>query len=155
MSDIVYESHIEGLQLAFRGKVRDVYDLGDALLIVTTDRLSAFDVVLPTPIPQKGRGLSSLSPFWFERTRHLVPHHPPDRPLEEGRHQVGVWDSQRRAEPDRRGDDARLLALLAAERVPARELTAELRQAVRARLSHRDRLEQGTARAGVAGGRGG
>jgi phosphoribosylaminoimidazole-succinocarboxamide synthase len=83
MSDIVYESHIEGLQLAFRGKVRDVYDLGDALLIVTTDRLSAFDVVLPTPIPQKGRVLSSLSRFWFERTGHLVPNHLLDRRLED------------------------------------------------------------------------
>src|SRR5260221_9709017 len=83
MSDIVYESHIAGLQLACRGKVRDVYDLGDALLIVTTDRPSAFDVVLPTPIPQKGRVLSSLSRFWFERTGHLVPNHLLDRRLEE------------------------------------------------------------------------
>jgi phosphoribosylaminoimidazole-succinocarboxamide synthase len=83
MSDIVYESHIENLQLAFRGKVRDIYDLSDALLIVTTDRLSAFDVVLPTPIPQKGRVLSSLSRFWFERTGHLVPNHLLDRRLED------------------------------------------------------------------------
>src|SRR5258708_14903574 len=83
MSDVLYESKIEGLRLAFRGKVRDVYDLGDALLIVTTDRLSAFDVVLPTPIPQKGRVLSSLSRFWFERTGHLVPNHLLDRRLEE------------------------------------------------------------------------
>jgi phosphoribosylaminoimidazole-succinocarboxamide synthase len=82
MSDVLYESKIEGLRLAFRGKVRDVYDLGDALMIVTSDRLSAFDVVLPTPIPEKGRVLSSLSRFWFERTRHLVDNHLLDRGLE-------------------------------------------------------------------------
>ena len=83
MSDVLYESKIDGLRLAFRGKVRDVYDLGDALLIVTTDRLSAFDVVLPTPIPEKGRVLSSLSRFWFERTEHLVRNHLLDRRLED------------------------------------------------------------------------
>ena len=83
MSDVLYESKIDGLRLAFRGKVRDVYDLGDALLIVTTDRLSAFDVVLPTPIPDKGRVLSSLSRFWFERTEHLVRNHLLDRRLED------------------------------------------------------------------------
>ena len=68
MSDVLYESEIDGLRLAARGKVRDTYDLGDALLIVATDRLSAFDVVLPTPIPEKGRVLTELSRFWFERT---------------------------------------------------------------------------------------
>jgi phosphoribosylaminoimidazole-succinocarboxamide synthase len=83
MSDIVYETQIEGLGLAFRGKVRDIYDLGDALLIVTSDRLSAFDVVLPTPIPEKGRVLSSLSRFWFERTTHIVPNHLLERRLED------------------------------------------------------------------------
>ena len=75
MSSVLYESHAAGLTLAFRGKVRDVYDLGEALLIVATDRLSAFDVVLPTPIPEKGRVLTALSRFWFERTRRLVPNH--------------------------------------------------------------------------------
>jgi len=83
MTEIVYESNIEGLQLAFRGKVRDVYDLDDALLIVTSDRLSAFDVVLPTPIPEKGRVLSSLSRFWFEHTTHIVRNHLLDRRLED------------------------------------------------------------------------
>lgn len=58
-----------------RGKVRDVFDLGDRLLIVATDRLSAFDVVLPTPIPGKGRLLTAISDFWFDRTQHLVPNH--------------------------------------------------------------------------------
>jgi phosphoribosylaminoimidazole-succinocarboxamide synthase len=75
MTQIVYESNVEGLELAFRGKVRDVYDLGDALLIVATDRLSAFDVVLPTPIPEKGAVLTALSRFWFERTSHVVKNH--------------------------------------------------------------------------------
>ena len=83
MSDTLFESNIEGLPLLFRGKVRDVYDLGDALLVETTDRLSAFDVVLPTPIPDKGRVLNSLSLFWFERTRHLVANHLLDRRLED------------------------------------------------------------------------
>jgi phosphoribosylaminoimidazole-succinocarboxamide synthase len=83
MSETLYESNIEGLPLLFRGKVRDVYDAGDALLVVTSDRLSAFDVVLPTPIPDKGRVLNSLSLFWFERTRHLVANHLLDRRLED------------------------------------------------------------------------
>ena len=55
--------------------MRDVYDLGDALLIVATDRLSAFDVVLPTGIPDKGRVLTALSQFWFEKTKAIVPNH--------------------------------------------------------------------------------
>jgi phosphoribosylaminoimidazole-succinocarboxamide synthase len=81
MSEVLYESRIPGLKLAFRGKVRDVYDLGDQLLIVTSDRLSAFDVVLPTPIPDKGRVLNQLSRYWFERTAHLIPNQLVDRPL--------------------------------------------------------------------------
>jgi phosphoribosylaminoimidazole-succinocarboxamide synthase len=83
MSDVLFESHISGLPLLFRGKVRDVYDLGDALLVVASDRLSAFDVVLPTPIPDKGRVLTGLSTFWFERTRHVVANHLLDRRLED------------------------------------------------------------------------
>src|SRR5207342_1649627 len=57
------------------GKVRDVYDLGNSLLIVATDRISAFDYVLGSGIPDKGRVLTQLSAFWFNRTRHLVPNH--------------------------------------------------------------------------------
>jgi phosphoribosylaminoimidazole-succinocarboxamide synthase len=83
MTTELYESDIAGLKLAFRGKVRDVYDLGDALLIVTTDRLSAFDVILPTPIPEKGYVLTALSQFWFERTKQLTANHLLDRPLED------------------------------------------------------------------------
>ena len=58
-----------------RGKVRDIYDLGDHLILYTTDRVSAFDVVLPTPIPHKGRSLHLTSVYWFERTRHIFPNH--------------------------------------------------------------------------------
>jgi phosphoribosylaminoimidazole-succinocarboxamide synthase len=63
------------LPLFRRGKVRDVYDLGDKLLIVSTDRISAFDVILPCGIPDKGRVLNQLSAFWFERTVHILPNH--------------------------------------------------------------------------------
>ena len=68
-------SGISELPLWRRGKVRDVYDLGDRLLIVTTDRISAFDVVLPTPIPAKGAVLTQLSLFWFDLLKDAVPNH--------------------------------------------------------------------------------
>ncbi len=71
----IAQTDFEGLTLFRRGKVRDVYDLGDALLIVATDRLSAFDVVLPDPIPMKGVVLNTISRFWFERTAHIVRNH--------------------------------------------------------------------------------
>ena len=59
-----------------RGKVRDTYDIGDGLmLMVATDRISAFDVVLPTPVPGKGAVLSQMSAFWFDLTRDVVPNH--------------------------------------------------------------------------------
>src|SRR5499426_4151618 len=58
-----------------QGKVRDIYDLGDQLLIVATDRISAFDYVLGSGIPDKGKVLSQISAFWFERTRSIVPNH--------------------------------------------------------------------------------
>ena len=63
------------LPLFFRGKVRDIYDLGDWLLFVATDRISAFDSVLPGGIPNKGLVLNQLSAFWFEKTKKLVPNH--------------------------------------------------------------------------------
>ena len=72
----VFRTALRGLEKLHEGKVRDVYSAGaDALLIVTTDRLSAFDVVLPDPIPGKGRVLNEISNFWFARTRHIVPNH--------------------------------------------------------------------------------
>jgi phosphoribosylaminoimidazole-succinocarboxamide synthase len=71
----IVETNLEGLRLHARGKVRDIYDLGEHFLIVASDRLSAFDVVLPTPIPDKGKVLTQMSAFWFEHFRDLVPHH--------------------------------------------------------------------------------
>ena len=72
----MYESSIPSLRLLGRGKVRDIYAVGDdKLLIVTTDRLSAYDVVLPTPVPEKGRVLTELANFWFARLAHVVPNH--------------------------------------------------------------------------------
>ncbi len=76
MSQTVYESRIASLPLIARGKVRDIYAIGEQqMLIVTTDRLSAFDVILPDPIPDKGRVLTAVSGFWFERLAHIVPNH--------------------------------------------------------------------------------
>jgi phosphoribosylaminoimidazole-succinocarboxamide synthase len=72
---VVFETSLPGCKLFRRGKVRDVYDLGEHLLIVSTDRLSAFDVVLPTPIPDKGRVLNALSRFWFAFLKDTVPNH--------------------------------------------------------------------------------
>jgi phosphoribosylaminoimidazole-succinocarboxamide synthase len=71
----IVETDLPGLRLHGRGKVRDIYDLGEHFLIVTSDRLSAFDVVLPTPIPDKGKVLTQLSEFWFDYFKDLVPHH--------------------------------------------------------------------------------
>lgn len=71
----LWETQFAGLKPSARGKVRDIYDLGDKLLIVATDRLSAFDVVMPTPIPDKGKVLTQLSLFWFELLKGLIPNH--------------------------------------------------------------------------------
>ena len=72
---VIRETHFAGITPVARGKVRDIYDLGDRLLIIATDRLSAFDVVMPTPIPDKGRILTQLSLFWFNLLRHVIPNH--------------------------------------------------------------------------------
>ncbi|MDN5871337.1 MAG: phosphoribosylaminoimidazolesuccinocarboxamide synthase [Nitrococcus sp.] len=75
-SEPLFKSHLNSLRLLQRGKVRDIYEIDEArLLIVTTDRLSAFDVVLPDPIPGKGAILTALSRFWFERTRCTIGNH--------------------------------------------------------------------------------
>ena len=72
----LFESHITGLELVHRGKVRDMYAVDDEhLLMVATDRLSAFDVILPDPIPGKGEVLTALSVFWFKRMRNVVLNH--------------------------------------------------------------------------------
>jgi phosphoribosylaminoimidazole-succinocarboxamide synthase len=80
--DPMFESRLSGLSLVHRGKVRDNYAVGgDRLLMVATDRLSAFDVVLPDPIPGKGRVLTAISNFWFARTRTIVANHLTGEPL--------------------------------------------------------------------------
>jgi len=83
----IFATRLEGIPLAHMGKVRDVYELHDALLIVATDRLSAFDVILPTPIPDKGVILTQLSLFWFDFLKdtvrtHLIAHEVDDYPAE-------------------------------------------------------------------------
>src|SRR5512136_2458462 len=74
-SNVISITRFETLTLKGRGKVRDIYDLGDQLLIVATDRISAFDVVMPNPIPDKGRILTQLSKFWFDLTQAIIPNH--------------------------------------------------------------------------------
>src|SRR3990167_4388436 len=69
----VLQTNIPGIPAPRRGKVRDIYDLGNQLLLVATDRISAFDQVLPTGIPNKGRVLTQISEFWFSRVQQ--PHH--------------------------------------------------------------------------------
>ena len=71
----IMQTNLPGLKLHGRGKVRDIYDLGEHFLIVATDRLSAFDVVLPTPIPNKGKVLTQMSAFWFDHFKDFVPNH--------------------------------------------------------------------------------
>ncbi|WP_293648599.1 phosphoribosylaminoimidazolesuccinocarboxamide synthase [Thiolapillus sp.] len=79
----LYQSDLSGLELLNRGKVRDIYAVDDeTMLIVTTDRLSAFDVILPQPIPGKGEVLTRVSSFWFRRMEKLIPNHLTDIPLE-------------------------------------------------------------------------
>ena len=74
-TQVVSTTDFKNLHLKGRGKVRDIYDLGDRLLIVATDRISAFDVVMPNPIPDKGKVLTQLSKFWFDMTKGIVPNH--------------------------------------------------------------------------------
>ena len=75
MEQAVIETNFEALNLVKRGKVRDIYDLGDYLLMVATDRISAFDVVMPNPIPDKGKILTQISLFWFEIMTPVLPNH--------------------------------------------------------------------------------
>ena len=84
MTDAMFNADIQSLKMLHRGKVRDMYEVDENhLLIVTTDRLSAFDVVLPTPIPGKGEVLTAISDFWFKKLSHIIPHHLADMPLEQ------------------------------------------------------------------------
>ena len=80
----LYQSDIKSLPLLNQGKVRDIYDIDeDYMLIVTTDRLSAFDVILPDPIPDKGVILTTVSNFWFDRTKHIISNHLSDKSLDD------------------------------------------------------------------------
>jgi phosphoribosylaminoimidazole-succinocarboxamide synthase len=105
MHPALYESSLAQLRLLHRGKVRDIYEIDDAhLLVVATDRLSAFDVVLPQAIPEKGAVLTRVSNFWFGRTRALIDNQLTDRPLE-----WAVTDPQART---RLGDRASIVLRL-------------------------------------------
>jgi phosphoribosylaminoimidazole-succinocarboxamide synthase len=113
MKDVLFESRLQSLPLLHQGKVRDIYAVGDAhLLIVTTDRLSAFDVVLPDPIPGKGAVLTAVSGFWFDFTRDLVPNHLADMPLEQA-----VPDARERAEVEGRAIVVKKLKALPVEAI--------------------------------------
>lgn len=83
MSNTISQTNIKSLRLLKRGKVRDIYDLGKEILIVATDRISCFDVVLPTPIPEKGKILTQLSHFWFNKTKNVVPNQISNTKLED------------------------------------------------------------------------
>ena len=84
MSNAMFHAEINSLKLLHSGKVRDMYEVDDKhLLIVTTDRLSAFDVVLPTPVPGKGEVLTVVSDFWFHKLSHIIPNHLSNMSLEE------------------------------------------------------------------------
>jgi phosphoribosylaminoimidazole-succinocarboxamide synthase len=109
----MHESQVTGLARLHQGKVRDIYAVDDRhMLIVTTDRLSAFDVVLPDPIPGKGRVLTQISNYWFARTRHIVPNHLADFPLARA-----VPDAAERALLADRSTVVRRLAALPVEAV--------------------------------------
>jgi phosphoribosylaminoimidazole-succinocarboxamide synthase len=109
----VYRTSLRGLEKIHEGKVRDIYAVdARSMLIVTTDRLSAFDVVLPDPIPDKGRVLNQISNFWFARTAHLVPNHLTGQGLE-----GIVSDAQERAMLEGRAVVVRKLEALPLEAV--------------------------------------
>jgi phosphoribosylaminoimidazole-succinocarboxamide synthase len=113
MLETLFESTLTSLPLVARGKVRDVYGVGDDhLLIVTTDRLSAFDVVLPDPVPGKGVVLTAVANFWFERTRDIVPNHLAALSLE-----AVLPDPQERAQVEGRAIVVRKLKALPVEAV--------------------------------------
>ncbi len=91
MEKIVLETDLEGVDLLFRGKVRDIYDLGDKLLIVVTDRVSAFDLILPTGIPYKGKLLNQMSAYWFNFTEDIIPNHMITTDIEEFPEPLGEY----------------------------------------------------------------
>jgi phosphoribosylaminoimidazole-succinocarboxamide synthase len=113
MTNAVYETHLSTLPLLHRGKVRDIYQVDDAhLLIVATDRLSAFDVVLPTPIPEKGSLLTRVSNFWFSLMSDIIPNHLSDYPLEKA-----IPDAEMRAPLEERSVIVKRLKALPIEAI--------------------------------------
>ena len=111
--EALYQSALSSLNLRARGKVRDIYDIDDKhMLIVTTDRLSAFDVILPDPIPGKGRVLTRISNFWFNKLQTIIPNHLVNIPLE----QV-VPDAVERAQIEGRAIVVKLLKPLPVEAI--------------------------------------
>ena len=109
----LFESRLRGLKKIHQGKVRDIYDVDDQhLLIVATDRLSAFDVVLPDPIPFKGQVLTQISLFWFGKTAHIAPNHLSDLRVEDV-----VSDAQERAQLEGRAMVVKKLNALPLEAV--------------------------------------
>jgi len=109
----LYQSSLKSLKLRAHGKVRDIYDIDDQhMLIVTTDRLSAFDVILPDPIPGKGRVLTNVSNFWFNKMSHILPNHLANIPLE----QV-LTDAEERAQVEGRAIVVKLLKPLPVEAI--------------------------------------
>lgn len=113
MSGALFESRITHLELVCRGKVRDVYAIDrDHLLIIASDRLSAFDVIMPQPIPGKGELLTRISNFWFTRTRHIIPNHLAPLDLDQL-----IPDAAERAEIGSRATVARRLRPLPVEAV--------------------------------------
>jgi len=110
----LFDSKLSSLPLVHRGKVRDIYDIdAEHLLIVTTDRLSAFDVILPTPIPGKGKVLTAVSNFWFARTRSIVSNHLVDNPTLE----AVIPDAEERAPLEGRSMIVRKLKALPVEAI--------------------------------------
>jgi len=94
MSKALHTTHIKSLPLLHKGKVRDIYDIDDShMLIVTTDRISAFDVVMPSAIPGKGMILNQVTRFWMEKLAHIIPNHLSSMPLEDA-----LPDAEERAE---------------------------------------------------------
>lgn len=113
MSQALFTSHIKSLPLRHKGKVRDIYDIDEThMLIVTTDRISAFDVVMPTPIPGKGAILNQVTRFWMQKLSHILPNQLSDMPLEEA-----LPDAAERAEVEAHAMIVRKLDALPVEAI--------------------------------------
>ena len=113
MPKALHTTHITSLPLLHKGKVRDIYDIDDDhMLIVTTDRISAFDVIMPTAIPGKGEVLNEVTRFWMEKLAAVIPNHLSDMPLEQA-----LPDAAERAEVERHATVVRKLKALPVEAV--------------------------------------